>query len=77
MQNTRVINLYFELVPEKERTGMALTIIRAKTSQMKKTWCKNLIPGIGQAKDKVIFFIEHCLGNREKKSMNGASGNLS
>ena len=56
---------------------MVLPIISAKTSYMKETWCKNLIPGIGQAKDKVIFFIEHCLGNREKKSMNGASGNLS
>ena len=56
---------------------MVLPIISAKTSNMKETLCKNLIPGIGQAKDKVIFFIEHCLGNREKKSMNGASGNLS
>ena len=76
MQNTRVINLYFELVPEKERTGMALTIIRAKTSQMKKTWCKNLIPGIGQAKDKKIFSLSIVLEKRGK-NRNGAGGNMS
>ena len=56
---------------------MVLPIISAKTSNMKETWCKNLIPGIGPAKDKVTFFIEHCLGNWEKKNVNGASGNLS
>ena len=66
MQNTRVINLYFELVPEKERTGMVLTIIRAKTSQMKETSCKNLIPGIGRAKDKKIFSLRVVLEKRGK-----------
>ena len=44
---------------------------------MMETWCKNLIPGIGQAKDKKILFIEYCLGKTGETTRNGAGGNLS